>query len=115
MDFSNFLDSIGNLVDFAGVFIIILGITFTSILFIMDSLQMAKNSYKTYREGLGKVILLGLEFLIAGDIIRSVVATPTITSAVTLGIIVVIRILLSTSLEMEVSGKWPWQQKSSKI
>jgi uncharacterized membrane protein len=60
----------------------------------------------------GRAILLGLEFLIAGDIIRSVVVDPTLLNILTLGLIVLIRTFLSMTLQLEVEGSWPWQRAS---
>jgi uncharacterized membrane protein len=59
---------------------------------------------------LGQVILLGLELLVAGDIVKTVAAQPTLTSVAILGVIVIIRTFLSFSLEVEVDGRWPWQK-----
>jgi hypothetical protein len=58
---------------------------------------------------LGRAILLGLEFLVAGDIIRTVVVHPTLDNLIVLAIIVVIRTLLSVTLQLEFEGHWPWQ------
>jgi uncharacterized membrane protein len=55
--------------------------------------------------------LLGLEFLVAADIIRTVAVTPTFRSVGVLAVIVVIRTFLSFSLELEITGRWPWQKK----
>jgi uncharacterized membrane protein len=60
---------------------------------------------------LGRVILLGLEILIVGDIIRTVIVATTLENVVVLGLIVVIRTVLSFALEVEISGAWPWQQR----
>ena len=54
------------------------------------------------------MILLGLEVLIIGDIVRTIIVDPTIESVAVLGMIVVIRIVLSFSLEVEIDGTWPW-------
>ena len=62
------------------------------------------------RRSLGRVILLGLEILIIGDIIRTIVVEPTVESVFVLGIIVAIRIVLSFALEVEIDGHWPWTQ-----
>jgi uncharacterized membrane protein len=70
------------------------------------------DRYRALRQRLGRAILLGLELLVAADIIRTVAVTPTFTSAGVLGIIVVIRTFLSFSLEVELEGRWPWQPKS---
>lgn len=67
-------------------------------------------AYRLLRRNLGRSILLGLEFLVAADIISTVLVTPTLTSALTLAIIVLIRTFLSWSLELEVEGRWPWQR-----
>lgn len=57
------------------------------------------------------MILLGLEILIVGDIVRTVVVEPTLDGVLVLGIIVVIRIALSFALEVEIDGRWPWQDE----
>ena len=69
------------------------------------------NNYRRFRQQLGRSILLGLELLVAADIIRTVAVTPTVTSVVVLGGIVVIRTFLSFSLELEITGRWPWQKQ----
>ena len=68
------------------------------------------DAYQTLRRNLGRVILLGLEILIIGDIVRTIVVEPTINGVLVLGIIVVIRIVLSFALEVEIDGRWPWSQ-----
>jgi uncharacterized membrane protein len=68
------------------------------------------DAYRTLRMHLGRAILLGLEVLIVGDIVRTIIVEPTIESVVVLGMIVVIRIVLSFSLEVEVDGVWPWNR-----
>ena len=64
------------------------------------------------RSSFGRSILLGLEFLIAADIINTVAVTPTLQSVLVLGAIVLIRTFLSFSLELEIEGRWPWQRRS---
>ena len=71
-------------------------------------LRGAPETYSALRGSLGRVILLGLEVLIIGDIIRTIVVDPTIQSVGVLGLIVLIRIVLSFSLEVEIDGAWPW-------
>ncbi len=75
-----------------------------------SALQAAGDRYRRLREDLGRAILLGLEFLIAGDIIRSVVVDPTLLNVAILGLIVLIRTFLSMTLQLEVEGRWPWQR-----
>ena len=64
-----------------------------------------------YRERLGRAIVLGLEFLVAADILQTISTEPTLRSVGTLGLIVLIRTFLSFSLEVELEGRWPWQQR----
>ncbi len=69
------------------------------------------DAYQRLRRNLGRVILLGLEILIVGDIVRTVVVEPTLDGVLVLGIIVIIRIALSFALEVEIDGRWPWQNE----
>jgi uncharacterized membrane protein len=69
------------------------------------------GAYDFFRRRLGRAILLGLEFLVAADIIRTVAVTPTAESVAVLGGIVLIRTFLSFSLQLEMTGAWPWQQR----
>jgi uncharacterized membrane protein len=71
----------------------------------------AANGYRQLRLDLGRGILLGLEFLVAADIIRTVAVTPTLEGVLILGLIVLIRTFLSMALEVELEGRWPWQAK----
>jgi uncharacterized membrane protein len=68
--------------------------------------------YRSYRQLLGRSILLGLELLVAADIIRTVAVTPTLQSVAVLAVIVLIRTFLSFSLELEITGRWPWQKEA---
>ena len=66
--------------------------------------------YRGLRHGLARAIMLGLEFLVAADIVRSVALEPTFQSVGVLGLIVVVRTFLSWSMEVEITGQWPWQR-----
>ena len=68
------------------------------------------DAYPKLRQRLGQAILLGLEVLIVGDIVRTIIVEPTVESVAVLGMIVVIRIVLSFSLEVEIDGVWPWSR-----
>ncbi len=65
--------------------------------------------YHVFRTSLARGILLGLEFLIAADIIGTVTVQPTLENLLLLGLIIVIRTFLSFALELEITGRWPWQ------
>ena len=69
-------------------------------------------AYEHYKIRLGKALLLGLEILVAADIVRTVALEPSIESLTVLGILVVIRTFLSWSLVVEIEGRWPWQPKA---
>src|SRR5690606_10974308 len=72
--------------------------------------QSPSDAFRGLRHNLGKAILLGLEFLIAADIIRTVSEHPTFNSVAVLGAVVLIRTFLSFALEVELEGRWPWQR-----
>ena len=72
--------------------------------------ERRSGSYEELRRNLGRSILLGLEVLIVADLVRTIIVDPTYESVVVLGVIVVIRILLSFSLEVEMDGMWPWNR-----
>jgi uncharacterized membrane protein len=65
--------------------------------------------YRSFRNRLGRAIILGLELLVAADILRTISTEPTLEQVVVLGIVVLIRTFLSFSLEVELEGRWPWQ------
>lgn len=68
--------------------------------------------YGWYRQALGRAILLGLELLVAADIVGTVAVEPTFRSVGVLALIVLVRTFLSVTLELEVTGRWPWQSRS---
>jgi len=72
----------------------------------------AEEVYQTLRLRLGRGILLGLEFLVAADIIHTVAVDLTFETVGVLAIIVAIRTFLSFTLEVELTGKWPWQHRT---
>jgi len=89
--------------------VILLAAAFATALFLARCFRGGLvDSYRDYRANLGRGILIGLEILIAADIIKSVVIDPTLESMLVLGGIVVIRTFLSISLEVEINGHWPW-------
>ena len=72
--------------------------------------RSGRAAYHTLREAFGGAILLGLEVLVAGDLLRTVAVDPTLENALTLGIIVLIRTLLSFSIQIEIDGVVPWRK-----
>lgn len=110
MAFSDWVDSVGKVVDGAGVTLMIAGALVATAAAAKRTVTRDPDTYRLYRRQLGRSILLGLELLVAADIIRTVAVTPTIRSVVVLGAIVLIRTFLSFSLELEITGRWPWQK-----
>ncbi|WP_460542348.1 DUF1622 domain-containing protein [Glycomyces halotolerans] len=112
MDFEAVVETTGKAIEGAGVAVIVVGMLGLSVRFARDVAGRGdlQASYRRYRRGIGRAILLGLEFLVAGDIIRTVAVSPTFTSVGVLAIIVAIRTFLSFSLEAELEGRWPWQR-----
>ncbi|MEX2541425.1 MAG: DUF1622 domain-containing protein [Trueperaceae bacterium] len=76
--------------------------------------QRDRQTYPVLRRRLARVTLLGLELLVAADIIATIAARPTFTSLGILALIVLIRTFLSFALEVEIEGRWPWQRASGK-
>jgi uncharacterized membrane protein len=113
MEFDQVVLAIGQVVEGIGVAIILVGTVAVLVRSGMARLRRAPDAdwYQLGRRGIGRALLLGLEVLVAGDIIRTVAVEPTLAAAVSLGIIVLIRTFLSWSIELETDGRWPWQQK----
>jgi len=111
--FRRIMEIIGTGVDGVGVFIVAGGALVASWRLVLRRVHSAGNYYALYRQDVGRAILLGLEFLIAGDIIRTVVVAPTLQNVLVLGLIVLIRTFLSLSLQLEIEGKLPWRRDVS--
>jgi uncharacterized membrane protein len=106
------IEGIGTTIDAIGVAVIAGGAILAVFLTVGRVRQEDGGAYEFFRRRLGRAILLGLEFLVAADIIRTVAVTPSGESVAVLGGIVLIRTFLSFSLQLEVTGAWPWQQRS---
>jgi uncharacterized membrane protein len=108
--FRRIMDIVGTGVDGVGVFIVVSGALVATARLAVCRAHSTGNYYLSYRQDVGRAILLGLEFLIAGDIIRTVVVAPTMQNVVVLGLIVLIRTFLSLSLQLEIEGRLPWRR-----
>lgn len=110
MQFSDIIALAGYAIEAFGVLVIVAGSIWSTALYVRDARQCADGvAYTRLRRGLGRSIILGLEFLIAGDIIRTVVGANTLENVIILGIIILIRSFLSMTLHLEIEGRWPWQ------
>jgi uncharacterized membrane protein len=110
MVYNDVIENIGMIIDAAGVFVIVAGAVLAFVACAVRLSRRERGVYQRFRQELGQTILLGLELLVAGDIVRTVAGTPTLTSVAILASIVLIRTFLSFSLEVELSGRWPWQK-----
>ncbi len=69
------------------------------------------GAYENYKHVLAKALLLGIELLVAADVVRTVALEPTLNNVAILGLLVVVRTFLSWSMTVELEGRWPWQQR----
>lgn len=103
-------------IEILAVIIIVLSIFYSVIRYSFQGIFKTDDEerYSQLRLRLGRSLLLGLEILVAADIVRTVALEATIESVVVLGLLVVIRTFLSWSLEVEIEGRWPWQARNNK-
>ena len=113
MSYNDVIEKIGMTIDGAGVIVIVVGAVIAFGVAFVRLAHREADIYRRFRQRLGQTILLGLELLVAGNIVRTVAAQPSLRSVAILGGIVVIRTFLSFSLEVEISGRWPWQKRTA--
>lgn len=111
-----YFEASGKLIEIVGVTIVLVGATIATAQFLWHVVKRNPfaSVFHAYRSDLGRGILLGLEFLIAGDIIGTVAVEPDLTNLAVLAGIVLIRTFLSYSIEVEITGRWPWQHSSER-
>lgn len=110
------IHAITRAVELGGIAVILIGIVTSTARYLRASaVADREDRIRTYRTGLGRAILVGLEFLVAADIINTVAVTPTLYSVAVLAGIVLIRTFLSLSLGVEIEGRWPWQRAAAAI
>jgi uncharacterized membrane protein len=102
------IEAIGAGIELVGVVVIVAGLIFGGLRAIRARVN-GQNDYQVFREVFGRTLLLGLEILVAADIIKSVALTPSLESVAVLGLLVVIRTFLGWALIVELEGRWPWQ------
>ncbi len=112
MDIKHSIELIGSAFELAGVAALVIGsiLAFVRSIVSLIRLRDGPAAYRHLRLYLGRSIVVGLELLIAADIVRSVAIDPTFTSVGVLALIVLVRTFLSWSLEVEINGEWPWQR-----
>jgi uncharacterized membrane protein len=111
MSFEDAMDAVARGVEVLGILTLVLGLAAA---LVRGGLALrggqGADAYRVVRTVFGRSILLGLEFLVAADIIRTVAVQPSLQNVLVLGLIVLIRTFLSFSLEVEIDGRWPWRR-----
>lgn len=113
-DIKIYIQYIARFLEAAGVLALVIGSMLALGKYIFSAQGCKPRSYRILRQDLGKTILLGLEILVAGDIIATVVTEPTMDRVLALGVIVLIRTFLSLSIQVEIEGRFPWQKEPQK-
>jgi uncharacterized membrane protein len=106
---SHWIHIVGNGIEVFGVFVIVAGIGWSTFLFIRRN--MSEAYYETYKIRIGRSLLLGLEVLVAADIVKTIALDLTFMSLSLLAGLVLVRTFLSWTLVLEIEGRWPWQRE----
>ena len=110
--FASTMDHVAQAFEALGALILVLGVLWSLALAVLAWRRSGsgKRAYNALREAFGGTLLLGLEILVAADLLRTVAVAPTVTNVLVLGLIVLIRTFLSFSLEIEIDGVVPWRR-----
>ena len=113
MEFNELVETVGQAIDLSGVSVIVVAAVVATALYVAELGRRGDGvrAYRRYRQRIGRGILLGLEFLVAADIIRTIAVEPSFRGVGVLAIIVAIRTFLSFTLEVELEGRWPCQER----
>ena len=112
MQHAEVIERVGNATELAGVALIVGGLLLAAARALRGR-RTAAQRVEQARHDMGRAILLGLEVLVAADIVRTVAFTPSLASVTVLAIVVAIRTFLSWSLALELDGRWPWQRHAT--
>ena len=100
-------------VEAMGVLLILCAFLWASVSFVLHAREQVLHRYERYKLALGRALSLGLEFLVAADVIKTVTTAPSFTNIGVLAAVIVTRTFLSWSLAVEMEGRWPWQPARS--
>ncbi len=109
MNVESIIEDTGKAIDVVGVAAIVLGAAASFVGVVLRRAEL--DPYRRFRQQLGRAILLGLEFLVAADIIRTVAVAPSFRGVGVLAVVVAVRTFLSFALGVELEGRWPWQSR----
>ena len=104
--------SAGEVVELVGVLVIVSGFLIALFSVVLFKKKESEDRFGLFRTSIKKNMLLGLDFLVAGDIIRTVTVDPSLSGVVSLGLLVIIRTMLVFTIHLEIEGHWPWQKKA---
>ncbi len=107
------IEGAARLIELMGAAIIVIALAHATLRYLLHLQQRATNAYDRFKVYIGKSLLLGLEFLVAADIVETVVLESTLENVAILGLLVIIRTFLSWSVVVEIEGRWPWQAARS--
>ena len=112
MSFVELMENVAKAFEAVGVAVFVIGLLWSAVLAaaVWRRTRSGREAYGILREAFGGVLLLGLEILVAADLIRTVTVSPTLENVAVLGLIVLIRTFLSFSLEIEIEGVPPWRR-----
>lgn len=112
MDKIRFFELVTEWFEVLGVVAMVLGFVFAFVIAgrAWSRTRDGSSAFRTLRETMGAVILLGLEILVAADLVKTVTSSPSLTDAAVLGMIVLIRTVLSLSIQIEIDGVLPWRK-----
>lgn len=114
MTFEEWMEQVVRGFEVAGVAVLVAGSVFAFARFVFELVRgLRYEAYEGARQNIGRAILLGLEILIIADIVQTITIDPTLESALTLGVVVLVRTFLSFSLEIELEGVVPWRRSAA--
>jgi uncharacterized membrane protein len=107
----DYIELAAQMIEVMGAGIIVIALAHATGRYLFHIQQRATDAYDRFKVYIGKALLLGLEFLVAADIVRTVVLESTMENVAVLGLLVVVRTFLSWSVILEIEGRWPWQAR----
>jgi uncharacterized membrane protein len=112
MNLAYWVGVIGYTIEGLGVLVIVLGSLVAIVNYgYKNIIRDGGEHYDRFRQVMGRAMMVGLEFLVAGDIIRTVIVDHSLEDIAGLGLIVIIRTILVFTIHLELEGRWPWQKK----
>ena len=110
------VSTISYAIEMIGVIILVVGLLYSAFYAVCNQSKIKREELlQEFRYNIGQTMLLGLDFLVAGDIIRTVIVSHSISDVASLGQIVLIRTVLVLTIHLEVEGQWPWKKSPFKI